>query len=142
MTSYQMNEGAFEIDGADLSDATLHAFDARVGDAEIRLVVERGQRRGRSLDAIAAGRAEVEAERLPAYALLAEREVVYGGAPAVEVCASFRRSDGEIAYLRRTHVAAERMVMSFTMSAPLAAREASDSWMDAALESLQFRADG
>jgi hypothetical protein len=119
----------------------VHAFDAEVDGATLRIVIERFEGQGTSLDDVAVRRAETEVERLPAYERIAEREAVYGGAAAFEVCARFRRANGDPAYLRRAHVATPRKVLSFSMSAPLAARAAGDAWMDAALESLSFRAD-
>jgi len=110
-----------------------------VGGAIARVVVERTDLQERGLGAVIAAHEAAEAERLPGYALLFEREAVYAGAAAVEFCARFRRADESPAYLRRAHLAIGRVGLSMTMSAPFAAREACDVWMDRALESLELR---
>jgi len=132
---YYLNEGSFELGDDGVVDVTVHTLDVEAFGTNLRLMVERAPFPGGSLAAFSERGVALLGERLRGYALLGTRE----SEGATEFCARYLGDDGGASYLRYAHVATSGGVLSFSVTAPIAKRDAGDAFMDEVLASLRFR---
>jgi hypothetical protein len=140
MTAYYVNEAAFGLPDADITDRTVTrlVFDAGEG-ASIALTVHRQPLpAGESLAALFT-RKQQEAERaLPSHAVLFRREVEMAGAPAIEIAAEWRDKDRRL-YTRQAHVALDGAWLILAANASLDARARCDALMDRVVATFRRR---
>ena len=137
-----MNEGAFELPAAAVTDQTTHVVEARQGEHTLTLVVCRAaQPAGKSLRQLAQGRVLDEMARLAGYSVLAEREASWDGVPALEIGSRWRH-EGRAIYQQQAHLSLGGRWIFFALSTPFEGRAAADAWFDQIRESLRLRSDG
>jgi hypothetical protein len=138
---YYMNEGAFELPDAAVTDRTTHVIEAREGDHDLTLVVVRAPLpAGKSLRQIAQGRVLDEMARLSGYSVLAEREVAWAGVPALELTSRWRH-EGRAIYQQQAHLALGGVWIYFALSTPFEGRTAADTWFEQIRDSLRLRSN-
>jgi hypothetical protein len=142
---YYMNEGAFELPDAAVTDRTTHVIEARSSshppDHDLTLVVVRAPLpAGKSLRQIVQGRVLDEMARLSGYSVLAEREVPWAGVPALELTSRWRH-EGRAIYQQQAHLALGGVWIYFALSTPFEGRTAADTWFEQIRESLRLRSD-
>ena len=140
MSTYYMNEGAFDLLDPDVVDRTAHVLAARHPEhGDVGVLVRRVPfPENRSLRELVAAHHAAEAGRCAGYAVLAERAAEHAGAPAVESAVRFRH--GEVAlYRAEAHLALPDGCMEIAVTAPFAARAACDGWLSDILASLRLR---
>ena len=142
VTTYYMNEGAFELLDLGLEDRTAHVLEARHPEhGDVAVVVRRASfPEKKSLRELVAAHLAAEKERRRGFSVIAEREAEHGGAPAIEVSARFRDEEKAV-YQAEAHLALGDAWMHFTVTAPFAARAACDAWLQGILESLRLRTE-
>lgn len=139
MPRYTTNEATFELPDLPLRDRTVQMFEVSLPDgAELGLLVCRAPLPdGKSLREVVEAHVAEEALKLGGFKILEEREGLWGGAPAIEVCARWR-NEGEVLYQRQAHLACGELWLLFGTTAPLSVRRDVDAVFDRLLASLRF----
>ncbi|APR81788.1 Hypothetical protein A7982_07137 [Minicystis rosea] len=141
MTTYYMNEAAFDLPDVGFVDGTVHSLEVALPrNRELRLLVARfplteGQAFG---DAITA-HVRKQSARVSGYAVTERRDTEVHGRAAV-LLRSRWRSDEVKFYERQAHIAATpaaRMVIA--MTGPAVEQAACDEHFDRILETLKLR---
>jgi hypothetical protein len=138
MSTYYMNEGAFEFEG--FEDKTAHALEATLPGGELLtlLVVRTKFPAGKSLAQAVAAHLKQQAIRLTGYTVLDQREAAWAGLPVIEVRARWRH-EGEAYYERCAHLAIFDLWMFYGLTGPLHARDACEERMDRIRDTIRFR---
>lgn len=140
MSTYYMNEGAFDLLDLGFADRTAHVLEARHPEhGDVGILVKRSPfPENRSLRDLVAGHHAAEKERRRGYTVLAERAIEHAGAPAIEVSVRFRHGDTAM-YEAQAHLALPEAWMHLAVAAPFAARAACEGWLGGILASLRLR---
>jgi hypothetical protein len=137
MTAYSFNEGSFDSLDVGVVDSTVHNLEFEDGS---RLTVERRtMREGATIEALARDRTQHEARERPRYTVQAERQGTFAGHPGFEVAAYYPEG-ADVRYQLRRHVAHPPVSFVFTMTGPVAARDALDARMERVFGTLRLRA--
>jgi hypothetical protein len=136
-----MNEGAFEVPDAAVTDRTTHAIEATLGGHELTLIVCRSRLpAGKSLRQAAQLRVLDEMERLSGYAVLEEREASWAEVPVLELTSRWRH-EGRAIYQQQAHLLLGGAWIYFALSTAFEGRAAADAWFRRIRESLRLRSE-
>lgn len=140
MSTYYMNELAFDLPDAGFVDRTVYDLDGELpgGDVLGLLVLREPIPPGKSLREVVDEHRLREAKRLGAYAVLGEREAEIAGAPAIELSSRWRHERG-VFYTREAHLAAGHTRLVFALTTVLERREACDEHLERVLATLRLR---
>ena len=143
VTTYYMNEGAFELEGPRFTDHTTHVFAARHPEhGEVDVVIHRADfPPGKSLRDLLAAHLEVESKRLRNFAVFEVEPAEVQGLPALTVASRFREEGGQLVYQRQVHLALGARWVYFAVVASMPARDACDAWLAQVLGSLRLRGE-
>ncbi len=136
-----MNEGAFELPLAPITDRTTHVLEVQQGEHMLALVVVRSpQPAGKTLRQLAQGRVLEEMTRLSGYSVIEEREASWNGVPVLEIASRWRH-EGRAIYQQQGHLSLGSVWMYFALSTVFEARAKADAWLDRIRGSLRLRSD-
>lgn len=140
MSSYYMNEAAFDLPAAGFVDETTHAVESKLPSGGTLGVFVHRQRvdAGASLAALVAEHVALNETRLALYAVRDERHLVAGGVPAIALRARYRLA-GVTYEQRQLHLVLGGQRMIFAVSAQEDDAAACDEAFDALVASLAFR---
>lgn len=142
MTTYYMNEAAFDLPPSGFVDETTHALESTLPSGGTLAVFVHRRPVGPSdgLRALVDEHVALNEKRLARYAVADDRAVTVAGAPAIALRASFRVA-GVTYDQRQLHLVVGGQRMIFAVSAPADDVDARDEAFDALVASLAFRAD-
>ncbi|MFT3767226.1 MAG: DcrB-related protein [Minicystis sp.] len=140
MSTYYMNEGAFELLDLGFTDCTAHVLEARHPEhGDVGVLVRRMPfPENVSLRDLVAGHLAAEKERRAGYGVIEERATEHAGVPAIEMAVRYRHEDKAI-YQAQAHLALGDTWVQFAVTAEFPAREACDAWLGGILGSLRLR---
>jgi hypothetical protein len=140
VSTYYMDEGAFDLPGIGFEDHTTHHLEATIpGQGTVGLVVYRARLPGgKSLRELVKDHTAEEGKRLSGYAVLEQQDAAWAEAPAIEVASRWRH-EGKVIYQRKAHLAVGDTWMFFALSGPFEAREACDGWLAQIRTSIRLR---
>src|SRR5262249_35816332 len=138
MSTYYMNEGAFELDG--FTDHTVHALDTTLPSGKrLTFVASRNKiPDDKSLRDLVAEYVKDQAKRLSGYIVIDQRDGEWAGVPAIELRARWRH-DGGVLYQRQAHFATLDGSLFLGMTGPLDEQEACEAAMERVRSSLRLR---
>ncbi len=142
MTSYYLNEAAFDLLDGPFVDKTIHGLEAKLpGDETLAVFVHRRPiEAGASLRGLVDDNIALNKKRLLAYAVLSESEASIGGSPGMVLRTRWR--SGSTVYTQlQAHVAREGTLLIFAVSAPIDEQTACDETFDSILQTITWRTD-
>ena len=141
MSTYYMNEAAFDVPAVGFVDRSVTCLEAPVGsgDEQITLMVERAPAEDRPLATIVGEHVYDAKKRLLGYAVIHQTERVVEDLPAVDLAARFTDEDG-LAYSRSVHLIVNGTWMIVGSEGPLEHRGLCDECLEHVLSTLQLRA--
>ncbi len=140
MALYVSNELAFELPAGSFEDLTVHELEAPLpGGLAMGLLVARTPiPAGSGLAEVVRAHVAAEARRLPFHEVVAERERLVAGCPAIEVIARWTHT-GRSHHAREVHLATAAGVrLTFSMTAPVAHQTACDAYLDRLIATLEL----
>lgn len=139
MPRYTTNEGSFELPDLPLEDRTVQLFEVALPNGgELGLLVCRSPLpEGKTLREVVEAHVAEEALKLGGFKILEERDALWGGVPAIEICSRWR-NEGEVLYQRQAHLASGGLWLLFGTTAPLSVRGQADAIFDRMLGSVRF----
>jgi hypothetical protein len=140
VTTYFMNEAAFELPAIGLVDRTVTRLDAVSEDGLAQTIVVHRSRvpEGKSLAELVAESLREAGARLRLHAALFQREIAVDGEPALEVGAQWRGEEGMI-YTRQVHLALGDAWIVLAGNCALEGRERCDATFDHILATFRVR---
>lgn len=140
MSTYYMNEGAFDLLDGGFVDRTVHDMEARLeGGDVLGFAVTRARiPPDKSLRELVEGHVAEERKKHEGFGIIQHLEAEVAGAPAISLRLRWRE-EGRVVYRHEAHLAVFDAWMVFAMTAPLAQHERCDAELGAILASVRLR---
>jgi hypothetical protein len=142
MSSYHMNETAFDLPNRQFVDKTIHALEYTIAGGKTLgvFVHRRAIEAGKELRELVDDSVALNEKRLSAFAVLDAAEAAIGGLPGIMLRTRWRHQRVEY-YQLQAYVAREGTLLIFAVSAQLDEQAACDEVFDCILQSVTWRAD-
>lgn len=140
MSTYYMNEAAFDVPPVGFVDQSVTYLEAPVGDGDehIVLMVERHPAEDRELGAIVGEHLLDARKRLRSYVVLEQKERVVEEVAAIDLAARFVDDDGT-AYTRSVHMVSHGLWLIIAAEGPFEHRGACDECLEHVLSTFRLR---